>query len=89
VLVPHTGGLNGSITTEGYTAIQLLASQYNFEVFLEPELVRAIDKVSSEFHNGWVSGNYRKLAMWSGPLEEFIYLDVDTVILHQPCGFFL
>lgn len=62
--------------------IQSLASGYNFTMFSDPERLGRCDDISLRFHNE-VSGQYRKLLCWEGPFEEFVYIDVDTVVLRN------
>lgn len=53
---------------------------FRFEVFDDQEWLMYCDLVSLDFHPH-VLGHYRKLAMWHGPFEDFIYVDVDMVVL--------
>jgi hypothetical protein len=39
------------------------------------------DAIGKPFHNERI-GQYRKLAIWAGEFDEFVYIDCDTVILH-------
>jgi len=59
-----------------------LQSEYNFSVWRSDQLFQKCDEISMQFH-GKVFGHYRKLALWEGPFEEFIYIDTDTVILEK------
>lgn len=65
--------------------IKGLCSRYNFSVFSNPSLFAKCDRVSQVYH-GKTLGHYRKLAMWDGPFNEFIYIDIDTVVL-SPLSF--
>lgn len=60
--------------------ISELAKLYRFGVFSHPDVLRRCDRISTAFH-GRVMGHYRKLAIWEGPFEEFVYVDCDTVVL--------
>ena len=60
--------------------ILALREKYNFQVFSNSEMLTYCDNVSLRFHDR-IEGAYRKLAMWEGPFDEFIYIDVDTVVL--------
>jgi hypothetical protein len=62
--------------------VSALAPQYGFDVWSRPDLLRECDDISTRFH-GKVVGQYRKLAMWSGEFDEFVYIDCDTVVLHS------
>ena len=57
-----------------------LAGEYDFGVWSDPATLAWCDAVSQKFHDRSV-GQYRKLAMWDGPFDEFIYIDTDTVVL--------
>jgi lipopolysaccharide biosynthesis glycosyltransferase len=70
-LIPYDGNCN---------ALRDLAQEYKFGVHFEPDLFKQIDDLSEQFH-GEIVGHYRKLAIWSGPFDEFLYLDIDTVVL--------
>ena len=63
----------------------LLAKTYDFDVHFEPQLFRQIDHLSEVFYENGVTSlsnrMYRKLSIWDGPFEEFLYLDVDSVVL--------
>ncbi len=55
---------------------------YNFNEFDKPEVLQTCDEISMSFHPS-VTGTYRKLAMWEGTFDEFIYIDVDSVVLNN------
>jgi hypothetical protein len=61
--------------------VSALSRTYGFTTFADAALLSECDAVSARFHGGSVMGHYRKLAIWEGPFDEFIYIDVDTVIL--------
>jgi len=56
--------------------------KYNFFIYPNNEVLIACDNISKNYFS-YVSGNFRKLAMWEGPFEEFIYIDTDTVVLEN------
>lgn len=60
--------------------IESLRERYRFSIYSNNEVLSHCDQVSTHFHLE-VLGHYRKLACWEGPFEEFVYIDVDTVVL--------
>lgn len=70
---------------DDYAGVAALASRYRFSVWPDQETLERCDRLGEPFH-GRVLGHYRKLAMWSGPFEEFVYIDCDTVVL-RPVDF--
>src|SRR6185503_12282941 len=60
--------------------LRALSSQYQFVMYEDRELLRRCDSIGESLHRRRV-GHYRKLAAWHGPFDEFIYIDVDTVVL--------
>jgi hypothetical protein len=62
-----------------------LRQVYRFFIWSDEDILRRCDDVSRAFH-GVVHGHYRKLALWSGPFDEFIYIDTDTIVL-EAVGF--
>ena len=63
-------------------AVRSLAAEYGFDVYHDEETLHGCDEIGARFH-GRPRGHYRKLAMWSGGFEEFVYIDVDTVVLRS------
>jgi hypothetical protein len=63
-----------------YSKIASLSDFYDFTVFDDKDVMDFCDKISFRFY-GHVSGSFRKLSFWQGPFEEFVYIDVDTVVL--------
>jgi hypothetical protein len=63
-----------------------LADRYDFSVWADDAMLRHCDDISRQFHHGTAMGQYRKLAMWTGPFEQFVYIDADTVVL-EPIDF--
>jgi len=57
-----------------------LQERYGFSVYEKREVLSYCDEISLKFHRGAV-GQYRKLAAWEGDFDEFIYIDVDTIVL--------
>jgi hypothetical protein len=67
------------------TRIRTLAESYSFSVLDDQKLLKHCDDISAVFH-GRVRGHYRKIAAWGGIFEEFIYIDIDTIVL-RPVDF--
>ena len=63
-------------------ALERLQHKYQFEIFRKNHVLERCDELSVPLH-GRVVGQYRKLAMWEGEFDEFVYMDVDTVVLHN------
>lgn len=63
-----------------YDQILSLQDIYKFSIFADQELLDCCDAISMRFH-GKVLGAYRKLVAWEGAYDEFMYIDVDTVVL--------
>lgn len=63
-----------------FSEIAKLREKFNFSILASEELFESCDEISRRFH-GYVLGTYRKLCLWEGIFDEFIYIDVDTVIL--------
>jgi len=63
-----------------YSELGNLQEKYNFTIFTNKEALLECDEASSRFHDH-VVGQYRKIAMWEGEFSEFVYIDVDTVVL--------
>lgn len=62
--------------------ISALESIYDFTIWRDAEHFSQCDRISMQFH-GTVYGHYRKIALWEGPFDEFIYIDTDTVVLQN------
>lgn len=60
--------------------LENLCDKYNFSIFEDQEILNACDQISIRFFDK-IWGQFRKLAMWEGPFDEFIYIDSDTVVL--------
>jgi len=59
-----------------------LRDKYGFSIYSNHARLAACDALSTHFHKD-VVGHYRKLCIWDGPFEEFVYIDVDTVVLQK------
>lgn len=57
-----------------------LQSVYNFSIYADDSILNRCDEISRQIHPRTMH-HYRKLAMWEGEFEQFIYIDVDTVVL--------
>lgn len=63
-----------------YKNLKKLSDKYNFYIFEDKEILNACDQISIRFFDK-IWGHFRKLAMWEGPFDEFVYIDSDTVVL--------
>ena len=59
-----------------------LRRQYNFTIWRDVAALQWCDEISRLFH-GRAVGHYRKLAMWGGSFDRFVYIDSDTVVLNN------
>lgn len=59
-----------------------LAAVYEFAITSNDSLLARCDAISTQFHSR-AYGQYRKLAAWHGVFDDFVYIDVDTVVLHN------
>ncbi len=64
------------------TALQEL---YRFEIYQSQATLSRCDAISRNFHPQNV-GEFRKIAAWSGNFDEFVYVDIDTILL-RPVDF--
>jgi hypothetical protein len=62
-------------------ALRARSDRNGFTVWTDDEVLRRCDRISRAFHDGEVMGQYRKLAMWIGDFDEFLYIDSDTIVL--------
>jgi hypothetical protein len=67
---------------EDIDELRRLESRYDFTVWPDEAPLRWCDGISRSFQDRPL-GQYRKLAMWTGPFDEFVYIDCDTVVLHD------
>jgi len=65
---------------DAFDKVASLQSEYNFSIWSDAASLRRCDDISRHFH-GTTAGQYRKLALWEGPYEQFVYIDTDTVVL--------
>ena len=65
---------------ENYKQIENLKDQYNFFVYENTEVLHSCDQISAHFHEKKL-GAYRKIAAWEGVFDEFVYIDIDTVLI--------
>jgi hypothetical protein len=63
-----------------YKEIEALEKEFNFITFKNEEILNECDKIAELFSSS-IPGTFRKLAIWEGPFDEFIYIDIDTVVL--------
>jgi hypothetical protein len=59
-----------------------LAEKYGYLTHDDEDILRECDQISAQFHSD-VHGHYRKLAIWSGIFENFLFFDIDTVVLRN------
>ncbi|GIH03540.1 hypothetical protein Rhe02_16070 [Rhizocola hellebori] len=71
---------------DDHAQVARLAGRYGFTRWRDDEELRRCDAISRAFHNGETWGHYRKLALWKGQFDEFLYIDSDTVVL-EPVDF--
>ena len=57
-----------------------LQSVYDFSIYTDDSILQRCDQISRQIHPVTMH-HYRKLAMWEGEFDQFIYIDVDTVVL--------
>lgn len=62
-----------------FDQIEALQSEFGFEIYRDQDVLKACDDISNQFH-GHTVGAYRKLAAWTGPFDEFLYIDIDTIV---------
>ncbi|MCF8297444.1 MAG: hypothetical protein K9J13_07890 [Saprospiraceae bacterium] len=60
--------------------ISKLKEKFNFSIYSDAEFLDYCDNISLKFHHK-IIGHYRKLAIWQGPFDEFVYIDIDTLVL--------
>lgn len=63
-----------------FDRIEALKDIYSFSIFENQEVLNNCDEISKKFHDNKL-GTYRKLVAWGGDFDEFIYIDVDTIVL--------
>jgi hypothetical protein len=60
--------------------VKRYAARFGVAIYDDRDLLLQFDDLSRRLH-GKVIGQYRKLAAWFGDFEEFVFIDVDTVLL--------
>ncbi len=60
--------------------LEALQEEYHFSVYRDSTMLSLCDRISLLFH-AEVTGHYRKLACWQGIFDEFVYMDVDMIVL--------
>lgn len=65
---------------DDFDQVAALARKYDFEIYSDARVLDKCDAISLHFHPKR-NGSYRKFAIWEGAFEEFIYIDVDTLVL--------
>jgi hypothetical protein len=65
---------------ENIDRLRDLQKEYNFSIYSNNEAFNICDDICTHFHKN-VYGEYRKLSMWEGDFDEFVYIDTDTVVL--------
>lgn len=63
--------------------IEKLYSKYNFEIYQNKESLTHFQTISLHFFDHRPINQFKKFTIWNGPFDEFIYIDVDTVILEN------
>ncbi|GAA3733283.1 hypothetical protein GCM10022225_14250 [Plantactinospora mayteni] len=66
---------------DDHDRIARLADRCDFTIWADDAVLRRCDAISRAFHDGVTMGQYRKLALWQGPFDEFLYIDSDTIVL--------
>lgn len=59
-----------------------LSATYKFSIFDDLVTLGDCDTASLAFFST-PRGQFRKLAAWEGKFDEFVYIDIDTVVLHS------
>lgn len=63
-----------------YSKLKSLQDIYSFSILEDIEILTWCDQIGSNFLDKKKS-HFRKLSIWQGEFDQFIYIDVDTVIL--------
>ena len=66
---------------EYHKLLEIVAQKFGVEVIEDSELFDALEQHSRAIR-GSSAPMYRKHIVWSGPFDEFIYFDLDIVVLH-------
>jgi hypothetical protein len=65
---------------DGISRVLEYRERFGFSVYQDSAKLERCDAIGRLLH-GRTVGHYRKLAIWEGEFDEFIYIDVDTVVL--------
>jgi hypothetical protein len=68
---------------DDHERVARLAETHGATRWIDDLVLRQCDAISRAFHGGVTMGQYRKLAMWQGPFDEFVYIDSDTIVQHS------
>lgn len=60
-----------------------LAGVYNFTIFPDREKLKLCDEIGSRIKPAVADARFRKLAIWDGIFDEFIYIDVDNLVFED------
>ncbi len=67
---------------DNISKIRSLVPAYDLSLWTDRQALTECDRISRLFHDE-VRGHYRKLALWEGPYEEFVYIDADSILLQS------
>ena len=65
-----------------FDKIAELSKIHDFSIFDDEKMLNHCDEISRKFHKITV-GAYRKLCIWHGEFDEFIYIDLDTIVTND------
>ena len=68
------------------TQLRNLAEIYNYSIFTNSGILAACDKIGNRMKT--YDYRFRKLAIWEGDFDNFIYLDVDNIVLEDLSSLF-
>jgi len=60
--------------------LKKIQTEYNFSIYSDEEILKWCDQTSL-YLRGEILGKLRKLAVLLGEFDEFVYFDIDTVVL--------
>jgi hypothetical protein len=63
------------------TQLRSLAAVYDFSIFPDTDILGACDQIGDRIRR--YDYRFRKLAIWEGDFDHFIYLDVDNIVLED------
>lgn len=72
-LLPFGGGTRG---------IRKLQKKFKFDIFYDKTIFDECDEIGRKFSPNKV-GLFRKLAVWMGPFDRFVYIDVASVVTNN------